>query len=101
MTDDFELLFPHTCTVSNGGPYDDESFNAGVYFGEIAAALALAPLGVVVERYVPSPIVHTLDLLAANSDLLLAAEDADDIEGWSFVRIFPPDGDSAVRHWSV
>lgn len=40
----YSLVFPFTACVSQGGPYDDDSFVAGVQLGRIDSALETAAL---------------------------------------------------------
>jgi hypothetical protein len=41
----YELLYPYTVCRSQGGPFDDEAFVAGVQLGQIDEALQVAAIG--------------------------------------------------------
>jgi len=61
-----DLVMPFLVCQSNGGPYDDNSFVAGVRFGAIDAELAAAGgmHAVTPDFPFPTPLVPQLDLLA-------------------------------------
>lgn len=48
---DFTLVMPFVCVTSVGGPYDDDSFVAGMRLQELRSTLAALPVGV--YRYQP------------------------------------------------
>lgn len=84
----YGLAMPLVVCKSKDGPYDDESFVAGVYLGEASAALKLTPFGLEFKRYVPTPLVPQLDLLAMNEGCHLRATAWEDHpDEWSLVEI--------------
>jgi hypothetical protein len=105
----FSLVLPFVCCVSNGGPFDDDSFVAGFSVGEIRTILSMTTharqvgfrylegVGVAVSEYratVRSDLVPQLDLVAMEKGFTMTSE-VTDIPEWSdvtFTRI-RPDGD--------
>lgn len=77
MTDDdgeYQLLFPFVVCASEGGPYDDRAFVAGVRFGQILEqARTLAP-GRSMTWTVEPVLVPQLDLLAMHHDWRITTE---------------------------
>lgn len=65
------LVMPFVVTKSHGGPYSDDAFIAGCWFGKIQAILEL---GGTFIGYVPTPLVIQLDLLAMHHGKSITSE---------------------------
>ena len=74
--DDFTLVMPFVVCRSEGGPYDDPSFVAGVRFAHMQAALDAKPP--MFETYQPPGLVPQLDLLAMERGYLISVDDLSD-----------------------
>lgn len=87
--DDVErsLVYPFIVCASNGGPFDDDAYVAGVEFGSIATKLEAAPAECSEMSFtVRSANVGQLDLAAANSHWLMERALWDEDPEWSFVK---------------
>jgi hypothetical protein len=88
---EYTLLYPFVVCKTNGGPWDDEAFVAGVRFGELAQRLKLR------EVFVELPIEHALvpqvDLLAMHEGYSVHFEPCDTAEGWTNATLSRGDGD--------
>jgi hypothetical protein len=83
-----ELVMPFVVCKTQGGPYDDEAFVGGVWFGQFDSLLhTAAKVGCDVTPHVavPSPLVPQLDLLAMNHGYQLVAEEYEEDPAHSFV----------------
>jgi hypothetical protein len=97
--DGFELVMPFVLVKSNGGPYDDEAFDAGMACGQLWVELvALSPHEALPRpRYVPPEYVHQMDLIAMHFEYTLKRGETDKESG--LVRIdFGPAFDEEERH---
>lgn len=89
--DGSELVMPFVACVSNGGPYDDESFTAGWELGAIDMALnVMAPLGATFARWIKPGMVEQLDLIAMKHGRRVAMGDLDDSATWRYVELLFP-----------
>jgi hypothetical protein len=88
------LVFPFTACTSQGGPYDDAAFVAGVHLGHIDHALAIGAItnAARFEFTVPTELVKQLELcgMARGYPTLVAreveaTEDYDAMPEWTFV----------------
>ncbi|MFB6392704.1 hypothetical protein [Polymorphospora lycopeni] len=90
--DGYDLIYPFTVCASNGGPYDDEAFTAGMQAGRVDHALAAAAaVGITEATFtVSTPLVPQLDLIGMHRGFsTMEAKDAE-VDGWSFVRFSMP-----------
>lgn len=91
----YGLVMPFTVCASNGGPYDDASFVAGVWFGKLDAELRwCVETGTdpKLDFPVPTPLVPQLDLLAMNHGLTMTSEPWDEApDEHTFVTFAFPD----------
>lgn len=89
MTDgerDFGLVIRSVVSKSNGGPYDDAAFNAGVYAGEVKARMEYGDH--LIEMMVPTPLVPELDLYGMHWGYSLTATPWDEHpDEWTEVRL--------------
>lgn len=84
------LVFPFTVCESNGGPYADDAFVAGCYFGGIQARVESGTTDLI-EQYVPSGLVPQLDLLAMHHGWHIDAEPWPDFpDDWTWVVLGAP-----------
>lgn len=91
--DQYSLVMPFVVCRSQGGPYDDDSFVAGVVFGQHNAQLERGGVidnGVIKPGFpVPTPLVAQLDLLAMSHSYTLTAEPVDGMDEWTQVTYTP------------
>lgn len=90
----YSLVMPFVVCASNGGPYDDNSFVAGVVFATHQGLLEHAhpETGRSVEPGFPvfNPLVPQLDLLAMSHGFSLVAEPVEGMEDeWTQVTYTP------------
>jgi hypothetical protein len=78
------LLYPFVCCASNGGPYDDAAFVAGVRFGHIDAVLQAGPA--IHETTVEEALLPQLDLLAMHRGYSTEHEDTE-VGDWHAVTL--------------
>lgn len=85
------LVMPFVVCRSEGGPYDDAAFVAGVRFAHVQAALADAPP--IYETQQSPTLVPQLDLLAMERGYHMTIEHHSD--EWALVtfRLNNPEGD--------
>ena len=91
MSDDdspsFGLVMPFVVCSDQGGPYDPGAFVAGCYFGELGERLKAGENPVM--KYVPTPLVPQLDLLAMQYGYQFKAEAwAEHPDEWTEVRFW-------------
>lgn len=81
---EYGLVMPFVVCASKGGPYADESFVAGVRFGEMTMRLEAGETPVV--SYEPPALVPQFDLLAMHCGYRLTSEPWDEHpDDWSLV----------------
>lgn len=81
---------PVHCVVSQGGPYDDDSFIAGYQVGRVDAALWAARRACrphVTVHHVLADVVEQLDLVAMHVGYVITRVDSEDN------RVVDPDGE--------
>lgn len=78
----WELVMPFVVCASQGGPYDDEAFVAGIRLQQLWHRLEVGDPDVLSE-YVPPELVPQLDLLAMHLGYTLTAEPHN--EDWALV----------------
>lgn len=84
--EDYGLLYPFVVCTSNGGPYDDNAFVAGCYFGMIQQESKIIALGKQKRWCVPTPLVPQLELLAMHEGLAIITQEWDEYpDEWTFV----------------
>ena len=85
--DGYELVYPFVVCRSNGGPYEDKAFVAGVQAGRLDHALAAASaLGIDSARFtVVDALVPQVELIGMNRGfpMMQVKSQAD---GWSLVE---------------
>lgn len=74
-TQSYSLVMPFVVCTSVGGPYDDESFVAGVKYGIWESILKLQPT--MHSNYENPKLVKQLDLLAMKEGYILTVESID------------------------
>lgn len=83
----YELVMPFVLAKSNGGPFDDAAFVAGMTCGaldqELAMTAALHTLPC--ERYVGLPLMKQVDLIAMRHGYTLKPGEVDEASGWQHV----------------
>lgn len=90
---DYELVYPFIVCESNGGPYEDQSFVAGVYFGMLMAAFEAKSIASEVAEDIdervgftlPSALLPQVDLLAMRWECSVTLERHDDTPEWTTV----------------
>lgn len=100
---EFRLVMPFVLVKSNGGPYDDQAFAAGMACGQLWTELhTLSAHGALPRpRYVRPEHVAQLDLIAMHFGYVLAAGDVDESSGFQRVDFrvadatAPGEGDDA------
>lgn len=94
MTDNegtYELVMPFVLTRSEGGPYDDAAFSAGMTCGQLWTELMiLAKHGATPRpRYVQPEHVPQIDLIAMHYGYTLKPGEIDEASGWQRVDFGP------------
>ncbi|MET7713715.1 hypothetical protein [Streptomyces sp. NPDC005407] len=83
-----ELVMPFVIVQSQGGPFDDDAFVAGVTCGhldhELMVAAALGGLPGV--RYIDARLLPQVDLIAMRHGYVLELGHLDDASGWQAVQ---------------
>ncbi|GAB7044889.1 hypothetical protein [Catenuloplanes indicus] len=82
----YTLLYPFTACTSNGGPYDDEAFTAGVQTGRIERSLAVAASLDVSEVQITAyaALRHQLELIAMHHGYPnITTQAADETPEWA------------------
>ena len=85
-TPELSLIMPFVVCVSEGGPYADDAFVAGVHFGEIKQ-IVTSPGFNQYEAWVPAALIPQLDLLAMKERLHLRSRPWNLDDHWAFVQI--------------
>jgi len=87
----YVLLMPFVLSQSNGGPYDDKAFAAGMTCGQFWAELeTVAAHGALPRpRYVRPEYIPQLDLIAMHFGYTLTAGDTDSEPGWQRIDFGP------------
>lgn len=86
-SNEYDLIYPFVVCASNGGPFDDDAYTAGVEFGTIAAKLAAAPTECTEMKFtVRSENVRQLDLAAAHHHWNLTVLEWDSDPSWTFAH---------------
>lgn len=84
--DGYELVMPFVVCTSEGGPYEDSPFVAGVHFGQIYVACDLGTP--IISRYVPTGLVPQLDLAAMHFGYTFEFQKWEDNEDdWTLVTL--------------
>ncbi len=84
----YGLVYPFVVCTSKEGPYDDDAFVAGCYFGQIKEQCKTIGLGYKKEWCVPSPLVPQLELLAIHEGCAMMAQPWNDHpDEWTFVTM--------------
>lgn len=95
----YELVMPFTIVKSNGGPYEDEAFNAGMACGQLwSEMVALSHYDALPRpRYVRPEYVQQMDLIAMHFEYTMKVGEVDEPSG--YVRIdFGPQFDEEENH---
>ncbi len=85
---DYTMLYPLVVCKSKGGPYNDASFVAGCYFGQIQAECKK-----LIECYkkvwcVPTPLIPQIELLVMHEGCEMSTELwIEHPDDWTFVTI--------------
>ncbi|MCI3246288.1 hypothetical protein [Streptomyces spinosisporus] len=85
---EYEAVMPFVLTKSQGGPFDDGAFVAGMTCGAldqeltITAALHTLPR----ERYIDARFLKQVDLIAMRHGYRIELGDLDEPSGWQVVR---------------
>lgn len=85
MSDDeteYDLVYPFVVCASNGGPYEDKAFVAGVRFGQIDEVLKAGVISYSVT--VESALVPQLELLAMHRGCTVTPQPWSDDPYWTF-----------------
>lgn len=94
MTDNegtYQLVMPFVLTKSEGGPYDDAAFAAGMTCGQLWTELmVLTQHGATPRpRYVQPEYVPQIDLIAMHYGYTLKPGPIDEASGWQWVGFGP------------
>lgn len=97
----YGLLYPFICVTSQGGPYDDAAFTAGMQVGQIDRALTLA-LAAGADRFratVRTDLVKQLELVGmARGFPVVIAEEVTETEEhpampeWTYITFLTEEG---------
>lgn len=81
----YGLVMPFVVCAPDG-PYDSDAFVAGVYYGELDMRMKKNEARV--ERYVPTPLVPQIDLLAMFHGYSFSATPWEEYpEDWTYVKM--------------
>lgn len=84
--DGMELVMPLVVVVSNGGPYDDASFVAGMNLQQLWGELETRK-PITHQQFVRSTLIPQIDLLAMHLGYRMDAEPwAPDPDQWTFAK---------------
>lgn len=90
MTDraEYGIVMPFVLTKTNGGPYDDDAFVAGVTCGALDQELTLTTTLHTLprERYINTLHLPQVDLIAMRHGYQLRLGDLDEASGWQVVQ---------------
>lgn len=91
----YRMVMPFVLTKSNGGPYDDAAFAAGMTCGQIWNELKiLAGHGAIpAPRYVKPEHLPQIDLIAMHYGYTLKPGETDEASGWQRVDFSQSDPD--------
>lgn len=81
----YEMIMPLVGCRSNGGHYDDESFVAGIRYGEWASLLKLSPYSH--KNYEPPHLVSSLEMLAMKEGYTMTVSDPTEDGEWVLVTM--------------
>ncbi len=83
------MVFPFIVCKTQGGPYEDEAFVAGVYFGKLLAAYETGTpsLRTIEPVTVPTPLLPQIDLLAMQWQCSITLERHEDTPEWTTVYL--------------
>lgn len=83
----YDLVMPFVVLESNGGPYDDASFVAGMQYAMHQAEMAIAAASIQVwtPSAVRSAMLPQYDLLAMDNGFVMTSEPWDDDPEWAIV----------------
>lgn len=85
---DYEVVMPFVVCDDHGGPYESDSFVAGFYLGEATAIIRLCQSNVLYRRWVPTPLVPQLDLLAMKENAHMRSTPWEEFpDSWTYVEI--------------
>lgn len=83
--DHMDLVMPLIVVASNGGPYDDASFVAGMHLQQLWGVLERKPMSY--QQFVRSDLIPQIDLLAMHFGYRMDAEPwAPEPDQWTFAR---------------
>jgi len=84
---DYNLVMPFVIVKSNGGPYDDAAFVAGINCGQLMAELqALAAHQAIPhQRWMRPELMPQIDLIAMQHGYELRLKEIDDASGYQLV----------------
>lgn len=87
----YRMVMPFVLTQSNGGPYDDAAFSAGMTCGQIWTELmVLATHGALPRpRYVQPAHIPQIDLIAMKYGYSLKPGEIDEASGWQRIDFGP------------
>ncbi|MEV8043554.1 hypothetical protein AB0P02_06835 [Streptomyces griseoluteus] len=93
----YELAMPFVLTTSEGGPYDDQAFAAGMACGQLWVELRdLAVHGATPRpRYVQPEYVPQFDLIAMHYGYTITPGPVDEGSGWQRIDFGPGYDDPA------
>jgi hypothetical protein len=91
---EYGLVMPFILVKSNGGPFDDAAFVAGMTCGALYQELEnCAPMQAVPRaRYIQAQLVPQIDLIAMKHGYQLRLGDYDEASGWQHVSFDTEDG---------
>jgi hypothetical protein len=83
--EEMNLVMPLIIVASNGGPYDDEAFVAGMNLQQLWSVLDAKPRSY--QQFVRSSLIPQIDLLAMHFGYRMRAEPwAPEPEQWTFAK---------------
>lgn len=85
---EYELVMPFVLTRSNGGPFDDAAFVAGMTCGALHQELAMTAAlhALPRERYIDLRFIKQADLIAMKHGYVMKAGETDGASGWQHVQ---------------
>lgn len=86
-----ELVMPFVLAQSQGGPYDDKAFSAGMMCGQLWTELrALSPFGATPRpRYIVPEHLKQMDLIAMHYGYTIRPGEIDEASGWQRIDFGP------------
>lgn len=84
---EYELVMPFVACASEGGPYEDVAFVAGIYLGQVMQWIEDGKPSVHHHKVwcMPSLLVPQLDLLAMKHALIMETYVYDENPDWTYV----------------